>query len=110
MGFFNSKVSALKRNSFLKNVVVLMSGTVVAQIIPFLALPFISRIYTPDLTRVFTVYTSIMCGESLRFYWTTYQNQQIQCVDMNHLKKGMKAVQFDLEQPPNLHLLSCPEK
>ena len=51
-----------------------------------------------------------MCGESLRFYWTTYQNQQIQCVDMNHLKKGMKAVQFDLEQPPNLHLLSCPEK
>lgn len=37
-----------------------MSGTVVAQIIPFLALPFISRIYTPDLTRVFTVYTSII--------------------------------------------------
>ena len=67
--------------------------------------------YDKDISPYdYTVYTSIMCGESLRFYWTTYQNQQIQCVDMNHLKKGMKAVQFDLEQPPNLHLLSCPEK
>ena len=67
--------------------------------------------YDKDISPYdYTVYTSIMCGESLRFYWTTYQNQQIQCVDMNHLKKGMKAVQFDLEQPPNLHLLSYPEK
>lgn len=54
----------------------------------------------------YTIYTSIMCGESLRFYWTTYQNQQMQCVDMNHLKKGMKAVQFDLEQPLTFHMLT----
>ena len=52
--------------------------------------------YDKDISPYdYTVYTSIMCGESLRFYWTTYQNQQIQCVDMNHLKKGMKqSVRF----------------
>ena len=33
----------------------------------------------------YTVYTAVMCAESLSFYWTTYENQQIRCVDMRTL-------------------------
>lgn len=37
----------LKQNSFLKNVVTLTSGTVIAQLITILASPLITRLYTP---------------------------------------------------------------
>lgn len=44
----------------------------------------------------YTVYTSIMCAESLKFYWVTYQNQTVQCVDLNDLSKKNDYVQFEL--------------
>lgn len=37
----------------------------------------------------YTVYTSIMCAESLRFYWTTYENQRVQCIDLHHLSNAV---------------------
>lgn len=33
----------------------------------------------------YTLYTSIMCAESLKFYWTVYENSQIQCIDLSKL-------------------------
>lgn len=33
----------------------------------------------------YTVYTSVMCAESLNFYWTTYENPKIRCINMKEL-------------------------
>lgn len=44
----------------------------------------------------YTVYTSMMCAESLKFYWVTYENQTVQCVDLNDLLDKNDYVQFDL--------------
>lgn len=59
----------------------------------------------------YTIYTSAMCAESLRFYWTTYENQRVQCVDLNHLMYRQEVVQFALERTPDFHHLtqSCDE-
>ena len=46
----------------------------------------------------YTVYTSILCAESLRFYWTTYENQQVQYMDLNHLLHHRRPLQFDLNR------------
>lgn len=34
----------------------------------------------------YTVYTSVMCAESLKYYWNTYEDQSLRCVDMKKLK------------------------
>ncbi|ELA94217.1 linear amide C-N hydrolase [Enterococcus faecium] len=44
----------------------------------------------------YTIYTAVMCAESLHFYWTTYYNMRIQCVDMKKLLNQHKFVQFEL--------------
>ena len=47
----------------------------------------------------YTVYTSVMCAESLRFYWLTYGNSRVfgMGVDLGELlKKTNRAVQFEL--------------
>ena len=44
----------------------------------------------------YTVYTSVMCSESLKFYWVTYENQRVQCVDLNKLLSNDDFVQFDM--------------
>ena len=44
----------------------------------------------------YTIYTAVMCAESLRYYWVSYQNMRIQCVDMNPLIEKKQAVQFEL--------------
>lgn len=43
----------------------------------------------------YTVYTSVMCAESLRFYWTSYENQRVQYVDLQKLMERSDPVQFD---------------
>ena len=48
----------------------------------------------------YTIYTSIMCSESLRFYWTSYENQQIQYVDLNYLLSCTQPKQFDFQRTP----------
>ena len=45
----------------------------------------------------YTVYTSIMCAESLKFYWNTYQNIRVQYVDLSVLMKQQQIQQFDLD-------------
>ena len=47
-----------------------------------------------------TLYTCVMCAESLRFYWTTYENQQIRWVDLSALSQGSTPLEFPLEQGP----------
>ncbi|WP_195989058.1 choloylglycine hydrolase family protein [Clostridium sp. D53t1_180928_C8] len=44
----------------------------------------------------YTVYTSVMCSESLKFYWVTYENQRVQCVDLNKLLSNDDFIQFDM--------------
>ncbi len=53
----------------------------------------------------YTVYTSIMCAESLKFYWTTYENQRVQCVDLNKLLERKEPVQFDFGRKPDFDYL-----
>ena len=54
----------------------------------------------------YTIYTSVMCAESLRFYWTSYANQRIQCVDMSKLIESTEKVGFDLGLNPDIKILN----
>ena len=54
----------------------------------------------------YTVYTSIMCAESLRYYWTTYENQRVQCIDLHHLSNRDQPVQFPLGREPDFLYLT----
>ena len=54
----------------------------------------------------YTAYTSVMCAESLRFYWTTYENQRVRFVDLNHLAARSTPLQFPLGQKPDFLCLS----
>ncbi len=45
----------------------------------------------------YTVYTSIMCAESLKFYWNSYQNMRVQYVDLSILMEQQQIQQFDLD-------------
>lgn len=51
-----------------------------------------------------TLYTSVACAESGRFYWTTYENQNIQYVDLKTLCERDTPVQFDLKTEPDFQL------
>ncbi len=60
----------MKPGSFLRNVVILGSGTALAQIIPVLASPVLTRLYTPEDFGIFAVFmafigifTPIICGK-----------------------------------------------
>tara|TARA_R110001592_G_scaffold163180_1_gene396919 strand:- start:2213 stop:3484 length:1272 start_codon:yes stop_codon:yes gene_type:complete len=46
-------------SDFLKHILVLVSGTILAQIIPVLLQPFLRRIYSPEQFGLFAVYSSI---------------------------------------------------
>lgn len=50
----------IKSNKFLKNVSILMSGTILVQIIPMVISPLLTRLYTPEDFGVYTVFTSII--------------------------------------------------
>ena len=54
----------------------------------------------------YTVYTSIMCAESLRYYWTTYENQRVQCIDLHHLSNRDQPVHFPLGREPDFLYLT----
>lgn len=49
----------------------------------------------------YTIYTAIYCAESLRVYWTTYENQRVQCADLHHLMHRTDPVQFDFARQPD---------
>lgn len=54
----------------------------------------------------YTIYTSVMCAESLKFYWVTYENQRVQCVDLNYLLKNQDYIQYDLNRVPDFNYLN----
>ena len=52
-------LSKINKSEFIKNVFTLMTGTAIAQAIPFLISPILSRLYTPDDFGVFALFLSI---------------------------------------------------
>lgn len=56
----NKLVKQLNRTEFLKNSLMLITGTVAAQVIPIVLQPFLRRVYTPEDFGVFAVYTSLL--------------------------------------------------
>nr|WP_317413270.1 linear amide C-N hydrolase [uncultured Solibaculum sp.] len=54
----------------------------------------------------YTIYTSVMCAESLRFYFTTYEDQSIQYVDLNDLMAYPEKIQFDFSRQADFHCLT----
>ncbi len=53
----------------------------------------------------FTVYTSIYCAESARAYWTTYENQRVQYVDL--LALADRKEPFTIPLCPDPDFLDC---
>lgn len=44
----------------------------------------------------YTVYSSVLCAESMRFYWLTYRNSRVRYVELSRLLKGDRPLQFAL--------------
>lgn len=59
MSFFKI-IKSLLNHDFLKNVLTLMTGTTIAQLLPILASPILTRIYTPFDFGVYALYISII--------------------------------------------------
>lgn len=49
----------------------------------------------------YTIYTCGMCGESLRYYWMTYENSQVQYVELDKLLGNKEFRQFKLRREPD---------
>lgn len=49
----------------------------------------------------YTLYTTVYCAQSLRCYWTTYENQRIQYVDLSQLLSESSCKQFDFVRRPD---------
>lgn len=58
----------------------------------------------------YTVYTAVACAESLRFYWTTYENSRIQFVDLSTLCHQPRPLQFELGRWPDFRELTSPSR
>lgn len=54
----------------------------------------------------YTIYTAIMCAESMRFYWNVYDNLQIQCVDLSKIMNKKEPIQFHLYSGENIRYLN----
>lgn len=52
----------LEKHEFLRHLLVLMSGTATAQLLPILASPLISRLYTPTEIGIYTSFMSLVAG------------------------------------------------
>ncbi len=51
---------SLKQSSFLKNILIVMSGTVIAQIIAYALYPIISRLFTPEDFGIFGSFSAVV--------------------------------------------------
>lgn len=52
--------AALSKSKFAKNVLTLMTGTGVAQIIPLAISPLLTRLYSPNEFAIFAMYSAIL--------------------------------------------------
>ncbi|MFZ2261730.1 MAG: oligosaccharide flippase family protein [Luteococcus japonicus] len=57
-----SRIDGLRSNTFLRHVLTLMTGTAVAQAIPLLARPVLSRMYTTEEFGLYSIYMSLAAG------------------------------------------------
>lgn len=68
---FKFFTNILLRSELIRNASILLSGTVIAQLIAFLLQPFLRRFFSPQIYGIFSVYTSligiIMVISSLRY-------------------------------------------
>jgi len=53
-------ITKIKKNSFLLNIITLISGTAISQGILFAATPFLTRLYTPEEFGYFSLYAAIV--------------------------------------------------
>ena len=56
----------------------------------------------------YTVYTALCCAESLRYYWTTYENPQPRYLELGPLVQAPAPFQLPLDQPPGFLRLTAP--
>ncbi len=71
----NKFISNLKNNSYLTQIITLISGTLFAQIISLISIPILTRIYTPDefgLYSIFFAVTSVIGMVSSLIYEQGY--------------------------------------
>lgn len=54
------RASKTMKNTFVKHVLTLMKGTVIAQFLPILISPILTRIYTPEQFGVFAIYIAVI--------------------------------------------------
>ena len=66
----------------------------------------LTKLDTEVLPYDYTVYTSVMCAESKRYYWTSYENQRVQYVDLHHLAQRGEPAQFSLGRVPDFLCLT----
>ena len=59
LSLFKNNISATIRSNFFRNIFMLMSGTALAQVLPLLATPFITRFYSPQTYGTYAIYISI---------------------------------------------------
>lgn len=59
MNFIAKIKDILNSNDFTKNILIIFSGSVMAQFLPLIAMPFLSRLYSPSEYGVFGLYLSI---------------------------------------------------
>ena len=60
-GFLSPAIRSLSlADGFVRNVFVLMSGTTAAMVVPLLATPLLTRLYTPEDYGIFAVYVSMV--------------------------------------------------
>lgn len=57
----------------------------------------------------YTVYSAVMCAQSLRYYWTSYENQRIQCISLEELSQGGVPRRFALDRAPDIRMCSPEE-
>jgi len=58
--FYKKIIAFLSRSAYIRDVLTLMTGTAIAQIIPLFLMPVISRIYTPSDMAIFATYMSVV--------------------------------------------------
>src|SRR5512133_2862261 len=58
-------VSLRLSDGFVRNVFVLMSGTTIAMVVPIVASPVLTRLYTPEDYGVFALYVSIISAAAV---------------------------------------------
>lgn len=50
----------LKKNEFIKNTLILVTGTILAQVIPLIIMPVLTRIYTPEDFGQYAIFLSVV--------------------------------------------------